>query len=297
MNVRTLFALLLACALPTVQSAEPDEAARKAELKSLTDGLKYQKGEIQLSEGIATIKLPEAFQYLDPAGAETLLTGIWGNPPSETRGLGIIVPAAFDPLAEDAWCVVLSFQEDGYVKDDDAGKIDYADLLKDMKDGTREASSERVKAGYPPIELVGWAATPRYDQATHKFYWAKELKFGGTDENTLNYNLRILGRRGVLVLDAVASMSQLSQIEKATPEILAMIEFNEGHRYADYQPGSDKVAAYGIAAIVAGGLAAKTGLIKGLFLGLLAFKKFLIIGVIALIAVLQKLFAWKKSRR
>lgn len=128
-----------------------------------------------------------------------MLNGIWGNPPSPEKPLGMIVPADFDPFSDQTWCVVIRYQEDGYVKDDDAEKINYTKLLKEMQEGVREASAQRVKEGYPPIELVGWAAAPRYDQQTHKFYWAKELKFGdGKEGNTLNYNLRVLGRSGIL---------------------------------------------------------------------------------------------------
>lgn len=153
-----------------------------------------------------------------------------------------------------------------------------------------------MKEGYPPIELVGWAAAPRYDKQTHKFYWAKELKFGDSKEgNTLNYNLRILGRGGILELNAVAGMAQLKQIETATPDLLAMVDFNPGNHYADYKPGTDKVATYGLAALVAGGIAAKAGLFKGLLVALLAMKKFLIVGAIAAFVLIKKIFGGKKS--
>jgi uncharacterized membrane-anchored protein len=296
MKLKSIALFILAFSLQVIWSATDEAEARKAELRPIVERLKYQQGKINLRDGLATLNLPDTFRYMDPASASTLLSELWGNPPSDDI-LGVIVPAGFDPLADAAWCVVVSYQEDGYVKDDDAEEINYSELLNDMKKDTRAASKARVKEGYSPIELVGWAAAPRYDKSTHKFYWAKELKFGDSDENTLNYNLRILGRRGILVLNAVASMSQLPDVEKATPEILAVVDFNEGHRYADYKPGSDKVASYGLAAIVAGGLAAKTGLFKGLFVAILALKKFLIIGVIALLAGLQKLFAWKKGQR
>jgi uncharacterized membrane-anchored protein len=295
MKFKSIAFFLLAFSLQFLWSAENAEA-RKAELRPLLDRLKYQQGQIQLKDGLATLKMPESFRYLDQAGAQTLLSGIWGNPPSDDT-LGVIVPAGFDPFADDSWCVVLSYQEDGYVKDHDAETIDYTKLLNDMKKDTRAASKERVKEGYPSIDLVGWAASPRYDKSTHKFYWAKELKFGDSAENTLNYNLRILGRRGILVLNAVANMSQLAQIEKATPDILGMVDFNEGHRYADYKPGADKVAAYGLAALVAGGIAAKTGLLKGILVAILALKKFLIIGVVALIAGIKKILGLRSGQR
>src|SRR5258708_31289521 len=116
-----------------------------------------------------------------------------------------------------------------------------------MQEGTQEASKERVKKGYESVALVGWAAPPRYDKAAKKLYWAKELKFGGAPRNTLNYNIRILGRRGYLVLNGIGEMSDLPAIENATPQILSMVEFNQGHRYGDFVASTDKGATYGFA--------------------------------------------------
>ena len=288
MKLKAVLMPVLFAGLQWLASAAALDDARKVELKGLTDRLKYQTGKISLRDGIATINLPQGFRYLDPASSELLLTGIWGNPPSSSKVLGVFVPSGLDPLADSSLCVVLDYQQDGYVKDHDAETIKYDKLLKQMQEAARQASAARMKAGYPPIELVGWATPPRYDKATHKFYWARELKFGGGEENTLNYNLRILGRRGILVLNAVARMSQMPEIEKATPEILGMVDFNEGHRYADYNPSTDKLATYGLAALVVGGIAAKTGLFKGLLLAILAFKKFIIIGIVALGAFIRK---------
>jgi len=182
------------------------------------------------------------------------------------------------------------------VKDKDASKIDYAKMLGEMKESTAEASKDREKQGYSPIELVGWASPPRYDAAAHKLYWAKELKFGQSAEHTLNYNIRMLGRKGVLVLNAVAGMNQLKQVEASTPAILGMVNFQEGHRYADFNEDTDKVATYGIAALVAGGVAAKAGFFKLLWVGILAFKKIIIIAVIAIGAFVKKLWDARKAR-
>jgi len=291
--------LSLGLLLPLSIFAAPEGAApaQNAQLRELGSRITYETGQIKLRDGLATINLLPEYRFVNPAGTETILNGIWGNPPSSDRPLGMIVPAGFSPFDEDNWCVVVTYTDDGYVKDDDADSIDYNDLLKDMKEGTREASKERVKEGYPGIELVGWARPPQYDRQTHKFVWAKEIKFsdGESSENTLNYNLRVLGRGGILVLNAVASMSALPKIEAAAPDIMKMVEFNEGNRYADFKPGTDKVATYGLAALVAGGVAAKTGVIKGIFVALLAAKKFVIIGVIALVSLIGRLFGRGKA--
>ena len=60
-------------------------------------------------------------------------------------------------------------------------------------------------------------------------------------------------------------------------DVIAFTNFNEGNRYEDFDPELDKVAAYGIGALVAGKVAAKAGLFKGLFALLLAGKKFILV--------------------
>ena len=294
MKTSALLLALLAVALSPLLQAQEDEAASRRKAQTLADGLNYQKGEITLKSGLAKIVVPDNFRYLDAKDAETVLTKIWGNPKGSGT-LGMLVPANVSPAADESWAVIITYDEDGYVKDDEAAKMDYNKILKEMKEGTAEANKARQKEGYPGIELVGWATTPRYDAATHKMYWAKELKFDGSSENTLNYNIRMLGRRGVLVLNAVAVMSQIQQIEAATPAVLAMVDFQEGHRYTDFNASTDKVAAYGLAALVAGGIAGKVGLFKGLLVGLLAAKKFVIVGVIVAFAFLKKLFGKKET--
>jgi uncharacterized membrane-anchored protein len=237
--------------------------------------------------------VPKEFNFLGPDDAETVLVKLWGNPPSENQPLGLLMPAGLTPLSSNCWVVTIHYSEDGYVKDNDASKINYDELLKKMQAGIAENNQARQAHGYPAITLVGWAAQPHYDAAAHKLYWAKQLKFEGERHDTLNYSIRMLGRKGVLELNAVAGIDQLAEIDKQTPQILGMVDFKEGSRYADFDPKVDKVATYGIAALVAGGVlavAAKAGFFKLLIVGLLAAKKFVIIGVIALVAFFKKMF-------
>ena len=208
------------------------------------------------------------------------------------------MPADVTPLSTNCWVVTIDYTEDGYVKDDDASKINYDDLLKKMQAGIVENNKAREEHGYPAITLVGWAAPPHYDAATHKLYWAKQLQFAGERHDTLNYSIRMLGRKGVLELNAVAGIDQLAEIDQQTPQILGMVDFKEGSRYADFDPKVDKVAKYGIAALVAGGVlagAAKLGAFKLLWVGLLAAKKFIIIGVLAVVGVFKKFFNRDKN--
>ena len=254
--------------------------------------LHYQTGEIVLPNKVATLKLNSEYRYLDPKETEKLLVA-WGNPPEASTGTeGAVVPTAVDPFEDAGWAVVLSYTEDGHVDDSDARKIDYKKLMDDMKEGTREDNSDREKAGYGKVELIGWATEPRYDSTTHKMYWAKELDFGGT-QHTLNYDVRVLGREGVLSMNAVAGMSQLRDIQRDMTSLLSQADFNQGYRYEEYNKSTDKLAAYGLGALVAGGVAAKLGFFAKIFAVLVAAKKLVFAGVIALAAAIGK---WFKGR-
>jgi uncharacterized membrane-anchored protein len=257
--------------------------------------LNFQKGAITLPGGVASLNLPEGFHYLSPEDTEQVLVTAWGNPPGNET-LGMLVRSPDDILADESWAVVIAYEEDGYVSDENADSIDYAEMLADMQASSRESNAARVEAGYEEVELVGWAATPRYDKTANKLYWAKELRFGDIPVNTLNYNVRILGRQGVLVLNLVATMPQLQEVETVIPTVLAMTNFNPGHRYSDFDPSVDQVAAYGIGALVAGKLAAKAGLFAKLGVLLLALKKFWIFLLIGIGVFLARFFRRGRSK-
>lgn len=286
-----LLCLSLSASLPAIAA---DPAPQMSAQQFLTS-LNFQEGKVKLPGDIATLDLPSNFRYLNPVDAEKLLTDGWGNPPG-TKTLGMIVPADVNPLSAAGWGVVVTYDKDGHVKDDDADHINYADLLKDMKEGMEENNKERKEQGYSAMTLVGWAEQPSYDKAQHKLYWAKELHTEGSKENGLNYNIRVLGREGVLVLNAVAGMQQIAQVKQEMKKVTAFTDFTPGNRYADFNASTDKVAEYGIAALVAGGVAAKLGFFGKIFAVLLAFKKIILLGVAGLGGWVWKLLGRKKEQ-
>jgi uncharacterized membrane-anchored protein len=257
--------------------------------------LSYQNGEIAIGDGMATLHLGAGFRYLGPEDAQKILVEAWGNPPGMAT-LGMIVPADLSPLDQKrGWGVIITYTEEGYVEDGDADDIDYDELLQSMKEGTEASNEERVRQGYPAMHLVGWAEPPHYDGTRNSLYWAKELDSEGAPEHSLNYAIRLLGRRGVLELNAVAFMSQLAQIKPEMERIYALVEYQPGHRYSDFDPDVDDVAAYGIGALIAGKAAVKVGLWAALIKFVIAGKKFVIIGVLALIVGLKKLMGMRRK--
>ena len=77
--------------------------------------------------------------------------------------------------------------------------------------------------------------------------------------------------------------------------MIGFVEFNGGHRYADFIPGTDKVAEYGIAALIAGGIAAKAGFFKLLLAGIIALKKLIVVALVAIGAFFKRIFGKKKQ--
>ena len=224
----------------------------RAQAEALVAGLHFQRGDINLQNGLATLHVPEGFRFLDGPDAHTVLVDLWGNPP-RANPLGMLMPATVNPLGADRWGIIILYEDIGYISDADAARINYANLLAEMQKDLETANEAREKAGYRPMHLVGWAKAPTYDASTHKLAWAKEINNGEGTPNTLNYNIRVLGRGGVLVLSVVAPMARLHQIEQSIPKILASVEFNPGFRYDDFKIGPDKVAPFGLAGLVAGG--------------------------------------------
>jgi uncharacterized membrane-anchored protein len=286
---KLLLATLFWLALGNASAAPGDEpAAQQQAAQQLVASFKPQEGKVSLPGNIATLDLPPNFRYLNPGDSARLLEA-WGNPPG-TQSMGMIVPAGVSPMSAEGWGVVITYDKDGHVKDDDAGSIDYTKLLKEMQEGLEESNAERKKQGYPAMSLIGWAEQPHYDKASHKLYWAKELQSEGQEHHGLNYNIRVLGREGVLVLNAVAGIEQLDQIKSEMQQITAFTNFTDGNRYADFNGSTDKVAEYGIAALVAGGVAAKLGFFGKLLALLLAFKKLIVVGVAAFGSAIWKFF-------
>ena len=296
-TITILLSLLLALAIPlgTTQAQQTDPQQEQEQeqynawAKELWQSLDRRHGSIKLPNGEVTLKVPEDFYYLGPKDAEKVLVEVWGNPPGAgINSQGILFPSSVTPFDDESWAVTIDYEQDGYVSDEDADSIDYNELLQQMKEGTAEASKEREAQGYGSIELIGWAEPPYYDKATHKLHWAKEVRFDNQGPNALNYNIRVLGRKGVLVLNFVADMSQKSLIDTQLDTVMAIADFDTGSRYADFDPSIDKVAAYGIGALVAGKVAAKLGLLAGCLLLLKKFGVLIAVGFGALIKFFKR---------
>lgn len=276
--------------VPTLDSAQV-QALIQQYRDSAAAGFTFQHGTVELENGVATLSLPAGFKFLDKAQSERVIVDLWGNPDA-SGVLGMIYPEDQDVLADSSYAFVVQYDEIGYVEDGDADDMDYDALLKQLQEGEAEENQQRKDAGYEPAYLVGWAAEPFYDKDRKILHWAKEIKFGDSATvNTLNYNIRVLGRKGVLILNAVASMSELELVKAHVPDVLGVVTFNDGFRYEQFDSKVDDVAAWTIGGLVAGKVLAKVGL----FAGLAKFGKVIIVALIAAGGAAWRFFTGRKK--
>ena len=240
-----------------------------------------------------TLDLPDGFFYLEKKDADEMMRR-FGNQDDPSL-LGVVLKP------DSSWIVTVSFDAEGYIKDEDGEKLDADEILKAITEGTEEGNKYRVEHGFKPMHVDGWSEPPHYDRKTHHLIWA--ISGSDADGTSINYNTRVLGRRGYASLNLIDDPAKLaaSKLEAAT--LLGVTHFDSGARYEDFDEKNDKVAEYGLAALVAGGAGAaalklaKVGLLAkfgGKILALLiAGKKVLVAAFIALGAWAKKFFGKK----
>lgn len=287
-----------AAATPAGATPTAEQQAEIRRLQALRDSVQPQNGLITIESAKATLNLGEDFYFLGAADARRVLTEAWGNPPSAVEGvLGMVFPTGKDFL-DDSWGAVVTYTDDGYVSDEDAASIDYNQLLTQLRDGEEADNRARVADGYEAVTLTGWAQQPSYDAQRHNLIWAKELAFGDDPQHTLNYDVRVLGKSGVLSMNIVAGMDDLQTVGPDATRLMNTVTFNPGSQYTDYRDG-DRKAAYGVAGLIAGGaalaVAKKVGILGILLLVLKKGWIFILVGLGAAWTWARKQFSGQKG--
>ena len=233
---------------------------------------------VTLGNNVAKITFGEDYIFADGDDTRKLMERI-GNPPTNNE-VGVIIPKNY----ELGWFVVFEYYPAGYIKDDDRNTIDADAILKSIKKGTEKSNKYRQERGVAPFHVLGWYQEPYYDTNTNNLTWTLlgRSEDSEKDIETANHNIRLLGRYGYMSVVLVAERSTLASFKPEVDAIISNFSFVKGNRYAEYVKG-DKVAKYGLTALVAGGaaaVAAKTGIFKMLA----KFAKFIFIAVIGFFA-------------
>lgn len=241
----------------------------------------------------ATIKLPADYTYVPPKEAGQFMKLIGNSVDSSFYGL-----IFHDNMSG---FVSIEYIDAGYIKDDDAKDWDAAELLDNLQEGTKEGNKIRAEQGIAPIEVLGWVEKPHYLQPTHRLVWSAAIRDIGSNvpeaEQGVNYNTYQLGREGYLSLNLVTDRGTVESEKPLANQLLSAVSFNEGKGYGDFNASTDKVAEYGLAALIGGIAAKKLGLLALIGVTLLKFWKLGLIGVAAAGMGAKKLFSRKKPQQ
>src|SRR5262245_39939867 len=247
---------------------------------------------------VAQVSVPPSCRFTDARGAKKFME-LTQNPASGgEQGVLLCMDATRD---SSRWFVVFTFDKSGFVKDDEKTSLDAAAILETLKRGTNAGNEERRSRGWPELEVTGWEKAPYYDATTNNLTWATRVREKGSNSESVNHAVRLLGREGVMNVDLVADPEQFASAVTDFNKILTGYAYTPGHRYSEWRSG-DKVAEYGLTALIAGGAGAaavKLGLFgklwKLIVVAFLALKKLLIVAVVAVVGFFRRLFSKRKT--
>jgi uncharacterized membrane-anchored protein len=283
MQTTLRYCLAAAIMAATVQSSA---AASPEERNAAMAALPWKKGPTTGPLGDkATMVVPKDAALLGE-DASIKFMELTGNLPSP----------GYSIVATDSWFAAFSFSPVGYVKDDE--KIDADALLKELKSQDGPSNEERRQLKLPELTTEGWYVPPHYDTATKYLEWGLKLRSGNDKQPIINYTVRLLGRTGYESVVLVSSPESLDADVRSFKTVLSGFNFNAGERYSEFKSG-DRVAEFGLAALVAGGAAAvvaKTGLWKVVLAFLAASWKLVAAAGVAVAVGLGRLFKGKKEQ-
>lgn len=231
-------------------------------------------------DGIAKIVIPEKYWFANGDDTRKIMEH-YGNPPSHTE-------VGYLEHENENWFIVFEFNDTGYIKDDEKNSLDADAILKSIRQGTEESNKWREKKGIPALTILGWKKKPSYNPETNNLEWAIINESSGS--KNVNYNIRFLGRKGVMSVIIVADEEGLNTAVAAANKLLKTYTFTKGNKYSEFTKG-DKIAEYGLAALITGGAGAaaiKSGLLQ-------KFWKFIVAGLVAVGAGIKRFFTGNKN--
>ena len=283
-------AVLLAClaVLSIAQAQQPADEKEEAQINKLVDDMEkigwVREGAGDLG-GVAKIAIPKGYRFTQGSGASRVLE-LFGNLP---------MPSASGMLTTEglgSW-IIFSYDDSGHVNDDEKNDINADELLEIRREGLAESNQVRKKRGIQELAILGWAMPPRFNDTTKTLEWAVRIQsLDGTGGESINYETRLLGRTGSMKVQLVCDPAEFQPLLGEFQRVMGGFSYVEGQRYAEFREG-DKVAKYGLTALIAGAgvvAAGKMGLLGKLGVLVAKLGKGIILVIAGALAGLKKLF-------
>lgn len=222
-------------------------------MQELYSSLDRQTGVIVIDGYPVSLTLGEQYYFVGGDDAQRVLTEAWGNPAAEAdRTLGIILPVG-KTIIDDTWVAIISYPIMGRVSDLDSATLDPARILATTREAEEVRNASLGMPGEALSETATWIREPQFDPARSVLTSARLVRFRDGSELT-TFDAWILGRAGALRLQIIPGSEGLQGADGSIEELLEGAQFDQGHRYADYQPDIDGEAQFNLSGLAAGGL-------------------------------------------
>lgn len=273
MRLHNIFIFLLLLLCPHVVFSQQQGADPFA-------GIDFKSGPFTASLcGMASVNVPAGYLFVEKKDVKKFQDVIHNI--TSGSECGIVISDTGSRFA------VFSYIPSGHILDDEKGNLNPNEIMATLKRNTDKSNVERKNRGWGEMTLIGWEVTPHYDQLTNNLEWG--IRGVSEGETVINYNIRLLGREGLMTVVCVDNPENFKQSLYEFRKIVSNFGFKTGEKYAEYRQG-DKLAQYGLSALIVGGAAAvavKSGI--GKWLG-----KIIGFGVLAAVGYIVSLFKRKK---
>lgn len=242
-----------------------------------SDTFEGRTGEIHFPVCHATLAVPEGFEFLGEEDACHLLVDYWDNQEERVKDglLGILIPAGSQAFYQITVAYLVSYNNCGYIKDDDANSVDYTKMLKDIQKSEKEENEKLPEEDR--LSTLRWEYTPKYLNDCHVLVWAKRI--GSKNGESVNYDMRVLGKDGIVSLMAVIDAEDGPEVKQKEQSIINSLVYDKGFAYSDFDSSRDRVSDWTIGGLVAGSILAKTGFFAKIGIFLLKFWKIIAVAV------------------
>lgn len=272
---------------PSSRTQAEIQAAWQAAAKSGTFG----PAQIRLLDQ-ATLNITDDEVFIPAAEANRIMAALGNSSTPERFGL---VTEKSDNVR---WMVDVTWIKEGYVRDGDAKEWQADAMLEDLKEGTERGNAERLARGIPALDVTGWVEKPAYDSASHRLVWSLSLQDRGApagEPQTINYNTYALGREGYFSLDLITGSDTIGTDKLVARNLLGTLNYRPGKRYEDFSSSTDKVAAYGLGALVGVVAVKKLGLLGLIGVFLLKIWKLAAVALVGAGAAVRRFFGRQKE--
>jgi uncharacterized membrane-anchored protein len=239
------------CAQEVLDDTLMDATDFNALTRDIESEFQFTEGDVSILPGVAHIKLPNGFRFLDAIQTQKMLKDYWGESNPENH-LGCIANKGISVFAPEAIVFTIDYIQAGHIEETNFELLAHEEFLQHMQKSVDSSNKLRKEAGLESITLNNWALAPVFNKERHLLYWVEDIHIGSEKEERLSANMCVLGRSGYLRLSAITLKTVMPELKKGLDELAVSIDFEKEHHYTAFLPSHEKTSGISLDALILG---------------------------------------------